>query len=218
MMVGWLAVGREVAGGAGVGDGVFGAHVWGIRIEAFSFLPGFAMGMAGATLVGQYLGAGRADLASRAIRRCLLIACAMMGLLGLPCIFGGERIIGAFSTQPSHLELVPPLLVICGVIQVPFAVVMVIRSALRGAGDVKVTLVLTLTTTYLVRLPMAYALSGVDIPLGRLADGTVTFFENPFREEFSLSGLWMGLCGELVIRATVFGVRFWQGGWKKARV
>lgn len=212
MMVGWLAKSALAAGGDA--DGLFGAHIWAIRIEAFSFLPGFAMGMAAATLAGQYLGAGRPDLASLAVRRCLMIGATMMGLMGVLFVFGGETIIGAFSTQPAHLMIVPDLLVICGVVQVPFAVALVIRSALRGAGDVRVTLWITLTTTYFVRLPMAYALSGVDIWVG---DQVV--LENPFRENpAGLSGLWMGLCGELVLRGLIFGARFLQGGWKRVRV
>ncbi|MFT5424955.1 MAG: putative MATE family efflux protein [Phycisphaerales bacterium] len=211
IMVGWLAQSSLAAGGDS--DGLFGAHIWAIRIEAFSFLPGFAMGMAAATLAGQYLGAGRADLASLAIRRCLVIGATLMGLMGVAFVFGGEAIIGTFSTQVSHLELVPQLLVICGVVQVPFGIALVIRSALRGAGDVKTTMWITWFSTYAVRLPMAYALSGVDVWFG----GRVVL-ENPFREEFSLSGLWMGLCGELVIRGAFFTARFLQGGWKSARV
>lgn len=211
MMVGWLALSTSAAGGDS--DGLFGAHIWAIRIEAFSFLPGFAMGMAAATLAGQYLGAGRSDLATRAIRRCLVIGVFLMGLLGVAFVFGGATIIGTFSTQVTHLEQVPRLLVICGVVQVPFAVAMVIRSALRGAGDVKMTMWITWTSTYAVRLPMAYALSGVDVWYDKRV-----ILENPFRDEFSLSGLWLGLCGELVVRAVFFSARFLHGGWKRVRV
>jgi len=213
MMVGWLAIGMRAEG---MDDGVYGAHIWGIRIEAFSFLPGFAMGMAAATLAGQYLGAGRADLAAKAVGRCLLVAGTIMTLLGVAFITAGEEIIGTFSTQPSHLQMVPPILAICGVVQLPFAIVMVTRSALRGVGDVRVTLVITLFTTYCVRLPMAYALSGVDIPIPEWAGNGV--IENPFRDEASLTGLWLGLCGELVVRGVIFGARFLQGGWRTKKV
>jgi Na+-driven multidrug efflux pump len=34
---------------------------------------------------------------------------------------------------------------------------------MRGAGDVKVVMALTWISTYLIRLPLAYLLSGVDV-------------------------------------------------------
>ena len=50
--------------------GLVGAHIITVQWEAFSFLPGFAMGTAAAALAGQYLGAGNARMARRAIFAC----------------------------------------------------------------------------------------------------------------------------------------------------
>ena len=209
MIVGWLALSSN----GGSGEGYFGAHIWAIRIEAFSFLPGFAMGMAAATLAGQYLGAGSPGLARAAILRCTLVGASVMACMGAAFILVPEAIIGTFTAQASHLGLVPPLLVICGWVQIPFGVALVVRSALRGAGDVNVVLWLTWTTTYAVRIPLAWLFSGVDVPL---PGGGV--FEHPFIDEPSLSGLWLGLCIELAIRGCFFGARFLQGGWVNAKV
>jgi Na+-driven multidrug efflux pump len=92
----------------------------------------------------------------------------------------------------------------------------VLRQAMRGAGDVKVVMLITWITTYAFRLPLAYALSGVEIPL---PGGTV--LPNPFSEwagGASLAGLWIGLCVEIVLRAMVFAWRFWEGGWTRVKV
>ncbi|HED53674.1 MAG TPA: MATE family efflux transporter [Phycisphaerales bacterium] len=224
MFVGWLALGTRLAGGDG--DGIFGAHIWGIRIEAFSFLPGFAMGMAAAALAGQYLGAGSPSLARTAILRCTFIGAGVMGLMGAMFVLIPERIIGLFTAQPIHLELVPRLLVICGFVQIPFGIALVIRSALRGAGDVKVVMWITWISTYVLRLPLAYALSGVDVYVTRhLADGEIVhqvLIHNPFPEfpgiTGGLGGLWLGLCSELVLRCLLFLARFIHGGWSRVRV
>ena len=206
MFVGWLAVADRLAGGTG--DGVFGAHIWAIRIEAFSFLPGFSMGMAAATLAGQYLGAGSSPRARTAIIRCTLIGAGIMGLMGAAFILFPHWIIGRFTAQPAHLELVPKLLIICGIVQIPFGIALVIRSALRGAGDVTFVMWITWISTYFMRLPLAYALSGVDIyrtvisPEGE--EIKRIFFENPFPHiegiTGTLGGLWLGLCLELFLR------------------
>jgi Na+-driven multidrug efflux pump len=74
-------------------------------------------------------------------------------------------------------------------------------------------MMLTWISTYLIRLPLVYALSGVDLPL---PGGGV--FENPFREEPSLTGVWIGMSIELVFRAALFGGRFIHGGWARVSV
>lgn len=215
LFVGWLHA-------ASASAGVFGAHIIAIRVEAISFLPGFAMGMATATLVGQYLGAGSPELARRAIVRATLFAMLIMNLMGLAFMQAPVWITGLFSPEPIHAELVPPLLQICALIQIPFAVSMVIRSALRGAGDVRVVLCLTLISTYLLRIPMAYLLSGVDMV--RLVEGPdggmvpEVIFENPSPLDLGLPGLWIGLCGEIALRWLLFLGRFLQGGWRRVRV
>jgi len=203
-------------------DGLLGAHIIAIRIEAFSFLPGFAMGMAAASLAGQYLGMRRPDLAKIAIFRCTVLAAALMGALGIAFVVFPGAITRMLSEQPLHLELVPPLLVICGVVQIPFAISIVFRAAMRGAGDVRVVMALTWMTTYAIRLPLAYFISGVDIPLPGFMGGGV--LENPrlaqslLGIEPGLSALWIALCSEMTIRGGLFSARFYQGGWRRSKV
>jgi MATE family, multidrug efflux pump len=203
-------------------DGLLGAHIIGIRIEAFSFMPGFGMGIAAATLAGQYLGMKRPDLAKKAVFRCTLIATLIMGAIGIAFIAIPSQITALLSDQPIHAEIVPKLLFICGIVQVPFAISIVFRSAMRGAGDVKVVMALTWTATYALRLPIAYTLSGVDIPIPELFGGGI--IENPdllksaFGIEPGLTALWIGLCSEMVLRGILFAARFFQGGWLKAKV
>jgi len=204
LMVGWI------------GADLVGVHILAIRVEAMSFQPGFAVGIAAAALAGQYLGAGSPRLARRAVLICAGISSAVMGGMGLLFIFFSKPIVGLLSAQEVHMAVTPQLLVIAGCVQVPFAIGIVLRQAMRGTGDVKVVMVLTWVTTYGIRLPLAYALSGVDIPLPAWAGGGV--IENPFRSEPSLIWLWVGLCGELVVRAFAFAARFIQGGWTKVSV
>ena len=199
-----------------IGKDLVGAHILAVRIEAFSFQPGFAIGIAAAALAGQYLGAGSPRLARRAVLMCTGMSAAVMGIMGICFIVFAERIVGGLSAQDAHLAVTPRLLQITGLVQVPFAIAIVFRQAMRGAGDVKVVMWITWITTYAFRLPLAYALSGVDIPL---PGGKV--IPNPFAPwvgEASLTGLWIGLCVEIFVRAAAFAIRFAQGGWTRIRV
>ena len=196
-----LVIGMVAAAGAVEGvprEGLQGAHVIAIRWEAFSFLPGFAMGTAAGALAGQYLGAGNPRAARRAILACTGIGCAIMGVLGLVFIFGGELLTRIISTEPVHLVEAPSLLLICGLVQVFFAISMVVRQGLRGVGDTTWMFIITTVSSFGIRLPAAW-LFGVYLELG-------------------LKGVWIGLCGEMVIRAALTTARFVHGGWKRVRV
>lgn len=227
MLVGMLGLMDRAArvGEGGVaaadGDGLLGAHVIAIRIESLSFLPGFAMGTAAATLAGQYLGARRRDLARSAMIRCAAIGAAVMGAMGVVFITAPRFVTGLMTEQPEHMEITPSLLFICGTVQIPFAIGLVLRTAMRGAGDVRWALALTWISTYLVRLPLAFLFSGVDIVVRDDNGGVRTLLENPMPDDFfvsGLSGLWVALCTDLTIRGVLFTARFVQGGWAEQRV
>jgi putative MATE family efflux protein len=212
ILVGSLAIAQ------GGGAELLGIHIVAIRIEAFSFLPGFAMGAAAATLAGQYLGAGSATLARAAIWRCTLIAAGIMAVFGAAFLLVPGPIVAMISTQPSHLDQAPTLLRICGAVQIPFALAIVFRGAMRGAGDVNVTMWITWVMTYLVRLPAAFILCGADLMFTPSGGEPIVLIPNPGFCEFGLAGVWLGLCGELVIRAMAFSWRFLSGGWSRIEV
>ncbi len=180
------------------GGGLQGAHIIAIQWESFSFLPGFAIGTAAATLAGQYLGAGDPNSAKRAVLACAGLAAILMGTLGVVFVVFGETLTRVISSEPLHLELVPKLLVICGSVQVFFALTMVMRQGLRGAGDTRWVFLITTFSSYAVRLPASYLL-GIKMGLG-------------------LEGIWYALCGEFIIRSILFAARFFHGGWQRVTV
>jgi Na+-driven multidrug efflux pump len=149
-------------------------------------------------VAGQYLGAGNARLARKAIWSCTLVGIAIMGSLGIVFMTSGRLLTSMISSDPVHLELVPKTLFVCGVAQVFFALAMVIRNGLRGVGDTVWILGITVVSCYLIRLPLAYAL-GVWMGWG-------------------LVGVWIGLMGELVVRGLLFLARFLYGNWAKIKV
>ncbi|MFI3243996.1 MAG: MATE family efflux transporter [Akkermansia sp.] len=121
-----------------LGTVAVGAHTVAIRIESLSFLPGFAIGVAGSALVGQYLGSGSVRMATETVKRCVLIALVFMGTMGIlfasfPYFFAGIFVGEAGALQDSVVDVLRVL-----VIAEPlFAAVLVLRMCLRGAGDTK---------------------------------------------------------------------------------
>lgn len=178
--------------------GLIGSHSLAIRIESLGFLPGMAIGSAAAVLVGQYLGAGNPKRAAQAGWLCTGLGAIVMSLMALFFIFGGEWITGLMSDVPVHMEIVPMLLFICAWTQPFFAMSIVASQALRGAGDTTITFRITLISLLGYRLPMVY-LFGIVLDWG-------------------IEGIWYALCSEWLIRGSLFGLRFWHGGWKKVEV
>ena len=196
--IGRIAVRAAASGDAADAGGLVGAHIITVQWEAFSFLPGFAMGTAAGALAGQYLGAGNPAMARRALIACTVIGVIMMSAMGVVFMLFGRTLTSIISDQPIHLAEVPRLLFICGTTQAFFALTMVLRQGLRGVGDTRWTLLITTCSSYGIRLPACWLL-GIHFELG-------------------LAGIWMGLMGEIVIRGMLFLCRFLHGGWTKIKV
>lgn len=194
-----LIIGRVLTQAVADSAGLIGSHQLAIRVEAFAFMPGFAMGTAAATLMGQYLGAGNVYHAKRSALICAGGAAVFMGLLGALFIFEGEWLTSLLSDQEMHMELVPPILRLAGYVQIPFAALLVFRNGLRGVGDTKVAMYLTWIGIYGVRVP------------GCLIVALVW-------PEHGLYALWLVMVWELGLRSVMFSARFFQGGWAKLEV
>jgi Na+-driven multidrug efflux pump len=110
----------------------------------------------------------------------------------------GTALTRVISAEPVHLELVPTLLFIGGLVQPFFSLSMTIRQGLRGVGDTTWVLLITVASTWGIRLPAAWFF-GIGLGLG-------------------LPGIWIGLCGELVIRGCLYLARFTWGNWTKVEV
>ena len=203
MLVAGIVGGLGVLGVEEVTDGIMGAHVVGIRIESLSYLPGMAVGIASATLVGQYLGLGDKKRAKQAVLISWVFGAGIMGAMGLTFILFPDWYVGLLVSQQDEQaqivrDLATPLLVVAGFAQFFFGTYLVISQSLRGAGETVGPMVLMYISTFLIRLPAAWF---IGVYLG-----------------FGLTGVWIALCSELVIRGLIFFGWFQLGRWKRIKV
>jgi len=181
------------------------AHGVAIRCEALAFLTVTAFSIAASTLTGQYLGAGRPDLASRAARTAWGIGVALLVSIGVLIYFEAEAMFGLFlgGKQPNVVaEGVPVLRIVA--FALPFlATLNVLNGALRGAGDTRWPWLIVLVGYLGIRMPLTYWLTWP------LADGGLGL---------GLRGAWLAMFFDLSARGILVAARFLNGGWKKARV
>jgi putative MATE family efflux protein len=179
--------------------GALGAHILAIRVESMSYLPGFAIAAAAATLTGQYLGAGSKEMAVRAVRMCWALAAALMGTMGVFFVTCRHLLIGWMAPGSAlHEQLAAPLLVVCAISQPFFATCIILKTSMRGAG----------ATGYVMR----YAFSSmIFYRVGVLM--TLSHFNL-----LTLTRVWIVLSLDLVTQAIVFSRLHYQGKWLDARV
>jgi putative MATE family efflux protein len=175
------------------------AYLIGVRILAFSFVPGIGYAQAGSTLVGQHLGAGDPDGAARSGWRATGGAVVVMGSVGLLIILTAPWVAQIFGAAGQNtVDLTVIFIYILGAVQPLMAMEFALGGSLRGAGDTRFPLIVILTGLFGVRLVSAYIVAGV---LG----GTVV-------------AVWCCLLADYAVKATMLSLRFASGAWKRVRV
>jgi putative MATE family efflux protein len=137
------------------GTPVYAAHQVGLAIEAFSFMPGYGIAVAAATMVGQNLGAGRPDRARISAYEANRLAVVLMAAMGLLFFFFPYALLRAFTNDPDVIKYGILYMKIVAFAQIPLAVTMVAGGSLRGAGDTGFIMFATIAGMWFVRLPVA---------------------------------------------------------------
>ncbi len=174
------------------------AHQIAIRIEALSFMPGFALGVATTTIVGQSLGANKPDLARLSMRKNCQIALALMGFFAFIFLAFAEPMAKMFHPDPDVLALSALCVMIAAIEQPALAIYMVYAGGLRGAGDTFSPMIVTIVGTLCFHLPAAYVFG---IVLG-----------------WGLAGIWFGAAIDWILRAIAVYILFRLGRWKKIKI
>jgi putative MATE family efflux protein len=165
---------------------------------SLSFMPGFGFALAATTLVGQSLGAGDPEGAQQRGYTAYRLAATLMGAVGLLFLFFPAQIVGFFTNDPEIIEIGTMPLRMVGLIQPLLAATMVFPGGLRGAGDTRFPMIVTGSSIWLVRLPLAYLLAIV--------------------LDWGLTGAWAALALDLSLRGVLNFLRFRGGRWKTVQV
>ncbi len=134
------------------GTTAYAAYGIGISIVSFSIVVGFGFGIAAATLVGQHLGAGNAELAMKAGWRGLRMAMAAMLLFSVLLATFATELAAFMIDDQETIELTAAFIYVIAICQPLMAVDFAIAGALRGAGDTRFPLIATICGILLGRL------------------------------------------------------------------
>ncbi|MEL7564758.1 MAG: MATE family efflux transporter, partial [Dehalobacterium sp.] len=121
------------------------------------------------------------------------IAAVFMGLMGMIFFVWSKPLAQLFVPDPEVVNLASRCLRIVAFAQIPMSVVMVLSGSLRGAGDTRWVMYITMIGQWGLRL----GLSVMAIWHG-----------------LGIAGVWMAMLLDMIIRTILFIFRFRSGQWK----
>ncbi len=190
---------------------VVAAYGLGNRLISLVFLPALGLGRAIDTMVGQNLGADRADRAARAVRIAATTGAGVMFLVAVIAVTFTEPIVSAFlgdvPDAPATIELAVEYVRIRSVEFAFIGVSQVILGAFRGAGNTKTAMVISMLTLWVGRVVSVFYLAltwSVTLPV---VDVTVSALG------WGPTGVWVGMALGNVLGAIVGVAWFARGTW-----
>ena len=179
---------------APLGNIAIAAHSFAITAESLCYMPGYGIGDAATTLVGQTHGAGRIDLCRNFAYMTVGLGMLVMALMGVIMYVFAPEMIGVLSPVEAIRQLGTTCLRIEAFAEPFFAASIVTYCVCVGAGDTFKPAAINLGTMWLVRLTLAYGLS----------------------QSYGLEGVWIAMATELTFRGVLFLIRLFRSSWMKS--
>lgn len=176
---------------APLGTVAVAANSLAVTAESFCYMPGYGIGSAATTLVGQSIGAKRKDLARSFARTAALIGVLIMSATAVIMFIAAPGIFSLLTPDEEVRTLGTAVLRIEAFAEPMYAASIVCAGALRGAGDVAGPSILNLVSMWGVRISLAFVL----VP------------------HIGLYGIWIAMCVELCVRGILFLLRLFREKW-----
>ena len=178
---------------APLGNIAIAANTLAITAESLCYMPGYGIGDAATTLVGQSIGAGRRSLARSFAYRTVFLGMGVMAFMGMVMYIFAPEMIGVMTPDEQVRLVGSQSLRIEAFAEPMFAAAIVTYSVCLGAGDTLIPATMNLASMWLVRLTLAAHLAPT----------------------YGLRGVWMAMAIELTLRGTIFLIRLFSGKWLK---
>lgn len=173
---------------APLGLAAIAANAFAVTAESLCYMPGYGIGDAATVLTGQSYGAGRPQLVKRFGFISVALGMVVMTVMGVLMWFAAPQLMALMSPVNSIRELGTDILRIEAWAEPMFAASIVAYGAMVGVGKTLMPAVMNFGSIWLVRLPLAWWLSG----------------------SMGLHGVWIAMAIELIFRGVIFLVRLFR--------
>lgn len=162
------------------------AHTVLFQVTGFCFMPAMALGIAASTLVGQYLGASRPDLARRSGYNAVVLGIGYMIVVGSALALLREPLMLSFNEDASVVALGTTLAIIAAIYQPFDGFAIVAQGVLRGAKQTAVPTFIMLGSGLFVFIPLVWYL------------GT--------KQQMGVTGAWIAAVVHVIVVAILVGI------------
>ncbi len=180
----------------GISSAVVAANSLANTAESICYMPVSGFSIAATTLVAQWLGAGDSKRATELGNACIKYACRVMVVTATLLYIFAPNIIDIFTDDARVIAMAAEALRVQAFAEIFVAIAMTTAGILRGAGDTHYSSMLTMSSMWLVRVPLAYIL--------------INFFD------FHLLGVWIPMALDWTTRGILMTIRYRRGKWKTA--
>ena len=187
------------------GEMFIAANVVIMRVDGFAMMPNFSFGTAMTTYAGQNVGAGLYDRVTKGAKQGLWMAVGCSAGITALILFFGKGLMHLFTDTQDLVELSYRLMMILAVGYIAMAVTQSLSGVMRGAGDTMTPMWISLMTTVVIRVPVAYGIAWLTSPTGHPADGMKECIQ------ISLLASWC-------IGAALTAIFYRMGKWKTKRI
>jgi putative MATE family efflux protein len=143
-----------------IGQTAFAANQITTTIESISFMPGWGFAVAATTLVGHRVGEKNFKEAREYAYTCAILGSIFMGLCAIMFLIFPNFLISLFikGTETEVIRLGALCLMVASVEQIPMGISLILGGSLKGAGDTKTPFVISLISSWVIRLPLMFYL------------------------------------------------------------
>lgn len=188
------------------GTAVIAANTVVMRVDGFAMMPNFTFGTAMTTYAGQNIGAARLDRVEKGTKDGLKLGLSVSAVLVALILIFGKYLMAMFTSTPEVIELGQQMLFTLAVGYIAMAVTQILSGVMRGAGDTMTPMWISIITTVVVRVPVAYGLEFLTRPAGgAMGSGAPT-------------PLFLSLLISWVIGAVLTSIAYRMGRWKKKSI
>lgn len=141
------------------GEMVIACNVIVMRVDGFAMMPNFTFGSAMTTFAGQNIGAKRMDRVNIGTKSGTKIAVAVSTTITILILAFGRPLMGVFTDTKELVDLSMHMMKILAVGYIAMAVTQSLSGVMRGAGDTMTPMWISLITTVILRVPVAYGIA-----------------------------------------------------------
>ena len=153
------------------GEMFIAANVIVMRVDGFAMMPNFSFGMAMTTYAGQNVGARKYDRVTKGAKQGTLIAVACSAFITMIILIFGKHLMAIFTETAELVDMSMYMMRILAFGYIAMAVTQSLSGVMRGAGDTVTPMWISLFTTVMLRVPVAYGISFLtrtpELPYGR---------------------------------------------------